>query len=307
LRPLELEDQREERRALGLRNRRPEQAVDRRADICGAVHGSECTGTMRDPAAPSRVPWPRHFLDALKIASTMARVAGLLLGAAGFAVMFSADLAAVSEGHGRCNTTAAPEVVVRMRDHEDVEVVASTAAELTSLGRQKGLLRSEMSRVPGAYIAGIGTGVELRHWTAKTGGGFCQNVIAVNVHLNLTQRRILLAREISSDPCLSAMVLRHERKHAAYDERSFADFFADIERLAKRYFENRAPEFASEEAALAVRRNATQEDFVELLKKYILEEVMPARMRLHQHHVDTTEESAAIETGCDGRLGTTLR
>jgi hypothetical protein len=214
--------------------------------------------------------------------------------------------AVASAGVAACEARD-PQIEVIMGGHEAVKIVLSTAEELTASGREQGLLRSKWSRVPGAYNAGITTSVQLDHKNEKDDQGVCATVVRAAITLSLSIRSIFIAREIAADACVRSLVERHEQKHAAYDETVLPQFFSDLERIAKSYFAGRPPLKAADEPMMRPLREQELRAFFDVVNGYVLSEIMPARVQLHQRHVDTPDEAAALREACGGRASTLLR
>lgn len=105
---------------------------------------------------------------------------------------------------------------------EVLESETFTLAEIREMARRSG---QALAHPPlGFYIAGFGHGYDVRTVVETSpDGARCGTLTTVTVRLVLTDRAVVLARDLSEHGCDREAVARHYRKHAAADDRAVSE------------------------------------------------------------------------------------
>ncbi len=105
---------------------------------------------------------------------------------------------------------------------EVVESEAFTLAEIQEMARRSG---QALAHPPlGFYIAGFGHGYDVRTVVeASPDGARCGTLTTVTVQLVLTDRAVVLARDLREHGCDREAVARHYRKHAEADDKAVSE------------------------------------------------------------------------------------
>lgn len=168
---------------------------------------------------------------------------------------------------------------------------------------------SELTRLSSDAADNTGNhgGAALSFYEAKTGvrssvkaggrniptGGVCVVVRAINVHFGITERRILLAREILDSTCVRDFVTAHEQRRATVDDAVLRLYVVQLQ-------ETLALELSG---GLAIKAT-TSGEAMELLKRILdarlqqaVEEFFARREKAQQAMHDKDEENA-LEQAC---------
>lgn len=131
----------------------------------------------------------------------------------------------------------------------------------------------------------------------QRGGVFCGALATVTVSIGLSERTVMVAKELPRGTCIHREVLAHEMKHVAVDEKLLKDFIP----IAKRRVEDAV-------ARMGTVRARGQEQVMTQLRRpldAVLKETMQDFSRERQKRqaqVDTMQEYERVTRSCDGEV-----
>jgi hypothetical protein len=107
---------------------------------------------------------------------------------------------------------------------------------------------------------------------ALPNGNLCLAVKVLTVRFGLKSRRILIARELATHPCMLDYVARHEPKHAAIDDELVANFITHLRtQLEQAWKEGLGVEARDETDGLAALKSRIDARIADLRAQFISE------------------------------------
>lgn len=131
---------------------------------------------------------------------------------------------------------------------------------------------------------------------------FCGAPATVSVTIGFRQSDIVIAREITADPCLYDEVLRHERRHVETDRAVLDEHAPRIERLLR--------EAARRIGVIRTGAEQTIGRRIDMELSAALKEGMSelrADRTRRQQAIDSPEEYARVSNSCDGAVRRIVR
>jgi hypothetical protein len=136
------------------------------------------------------------------------------------AILIVAVVTAARPASAQPRCPALPEPAVRLAFAPSTPAVDSIAmAELRRMSRE-GV--SEHKHTLGLYKAELRSAMRLEYAIADDGRTACVGLRAINLDIQLADRRIYVARELDRGGCRHGVTLAHEQQHARIDDTVFA-------------------------------------------------------------------------------------
>ncbi len=133
----------------------------------------------------------------------------------------------------------------------------------------------------------------------STRGGVCAYATRVTLTLGLTARKIHIASDFAgTEPCVYGLILAHEKRHVALDDRIMKAAAASLRRNAAQRFDDIDGVWGKDATAAQhalQRRIETDEDALRA-------EIREVRVEAHAEKIDTPQERLRLVAACGGRL-----
>jgi hypothetical protein len=134
---------------------------------------------------------------------------------------------------------------------------------------------------------------------ASPRGGICAYATRVTLTLGLTARAIHIASDFAgTEPCVYDLILAHEKRHVALDDRIMKAAAASLRRNAARRFDDIDGVWGSDPEAA---RDALQRR-IEAGEDELRAEIEAVRIEAHAAQIDTPQERHRLVAACGGRL-----
>jgi hypothetical protein len=133
----------------------------------------------------------------------------------------------------------------------------------------------------------------------STHGGACAYATRVTLTLGLTARKIHIASDFAgTEPCVYDVILAHEKRHVALDDRIMKAAAASLRRNAVQRFDDIDGVWGRDAGAA---RRALQRR-IEAGEDQLRAEIEAVRIEAHAAQIDTPQERHRLVAACGGRL-----